>query len=114
MQAEDAPPVTLNFEGGIVETPNLLWRNDYFTDNLAVEPVGPGTRTSGYGAGSARVDFGVGRDGRATVRAGLTTNGLPAGLQIIGPKYRDDLVLQAAYGFEQMRPWNEEWPTVDC
>ena len=46
----------------------------------------------------------------ATVRAGLSANGLPAGLQIIGPKYRDDLVLQAAYAFEQMCPWNDDWP----
>ena len=48
----------------------------------------------------------------ATVRAGLTANGLPAGLQIIGPKYRDDLVLQAAYAYEQARPWNDEWPDL--
>jgi len=47
----------------------------------------------------------------ATVRAGLTESGLPAGLQIIGPRYRDDLVLQAAYAYEQSYPWNE-WPDV--
>ena len=46
----------------------------------------------------------------ATVRAGLSTSGLPAGLQIIGPRHRDDLVLQAAYAYEQMRPWNDQWP----
>lgn len=48
----------------------------------------------------------------ATVRAGLSANGLPAGLQIIGPRYRDDLVLQASYAYEQMRPWNDEWPRL--
>ena len=48
----------------------------------------------------------------ATVRAGMSANGLPAGLQIIGPRYRDDLVLQAAYAYEQMRPWNDEWPSL--
>ncbi|MCJ7685671.1 MAG: amidase family protein, partial [Desulfobacteraceae bacterium] len=47
----------------------------------------------------------------ATVRAGLTESGLPAGLQLIGPRYRDDLVLQAAYAYEQSCPWNE-WPDV--
>lgn len=46
----------------------------------------------------------------ATVRAGLSANGLPVGLQIIAPRYRDDLVLQAAYAFEQIHPWNDEWP----
>jgi len=47
----------------------------------------------------------------ATVRAGVTESGLPAGLQLIGPRYRDDLVLQAAYAYEQACPWNE-WPDV--
>jgi len=47
----------------------------------------------------------------ATVRAGLTESGLPAGLQLIGPRYRDDLVLQAAYAYERVCPWNE-WPDV--
>ena len=46
----------------------------------------------------------------ASVPAGLTKNGLPAGLQIIGPRHRDDLVLQASYAYERMRPWNDKWP----
>ena len=46
----------------------------------------------------------------ATVRVGLTETGLPAGLQIIGPRHRDDLVLQAAYAYEQLCPWNDHWP----
>ena len=48
----------------------------------------------------------------ATVRAGLTEKGLPAGLQIIGPRHHDDLVLQAAYMYEQVRPWNDHWPDI--
>jgi aspartyl-tRNA(Asn)/glutamyl-tRNA(Gln) amidotransferase subunit A len=48
----------------------------------------------------------------ASVPAGLTKNGLPAGLQIIGPRQRDDLVLQASYAYEQMRPWNDRWPQL--
>ncbi|MBI1885151.1 MAG: amidase [Chloroflexi bacterium] len=46
----------------------------------------------------------------ATVRAGFTDSGLPAGLQIVGPRLREDLVLQASYAFEQARPWNHRWP----
>lgn len=46
----------------------------------------------------------------ATVRAGLTDAGLPAGLQIVGPRHREDLVLQASYAYEQERPWNHHWP----
>ena len=48
----------------------------------------------------------------ATVRAGLTANGLPVGLQIIGPRHGDDLVLQTAYAFEHLRPWNAKWPSL--
>src|SRR5205085_9855541 len=39
----------------------------------------------------------------ATVRAGFTDSGLPAGLQIVAERHRDDLVLQAANAFEQAR-----------
>jgi PAS domain S-box-containing protein len=42
----------------------------------------------------------------------LTVNGLPAGLQIIGPRYRDDLVLQAAFAFEQIRLSPDNTPYV--
>jgi aspartyl-tRNA(Asn)/glutamyl-tRNA(Gln) amidotransferase subunit A len=45
----------------------------------------------------------------ATVRAGLTDGGLPAGLQIMAERHRDDLVLQAAGAYERMRPWTR-WP----
>ena len=48
----------------------------------------------------------------ATVRAGFTETGLPAGLQIIGPRHRDELVLQAAYAYEQACPWNDHWPDI--
>jgi len=48
----------------------------------------------------------------ATVPAGFTENGLPVGLQIIGPRHRDDLVLQASYAYEKMRPWNDHMPSI--
>jgi aspartyl-tRNA(Asn)/glutamyl-tRNA(Gln) amidotransferase subunit A len=37
---------------------------------------------------------------------------LPAGLQIVAERHRDELVLQAARAFEKARPWNE-WPDVE-
>lgn len=46
----------------------------------------------------------------ATVRAGFTDDGLSVGLQIVAPRHRDDLVLQAAHAYEQKRPWNDSWP----
>jgi aspartyl-tRNA(Asn)/glutamyl-tRNA(Gln) amidotransferase subunit A len=46
----------------------------------------------------------------ATVRVGLSRAGLPIGMQIVGPRHRDDLVLQAARAFERERPWHPHWP----
>jgi Asp-tRNA(Asn)/Glu-tRNA(Gln) amidotransferase A subunit family amidase len=46
----------------------------------------------------------------ATVRAGFTDSGLPAGLQIVAPRHADALVLRAAHAYEQSRPWNDRWP----
>lgn len=45
-----------------------------------------------------------------SVRAGFTDSGLPVGLQIVARRHREDLVLQAAYAYEQLRPWNDRWP----
>jgi len=45
----------------------------------------------------------------ASVPAGFTKSGLPVGVQIIGPQHHDELVLQASYAYEQMRPWNDCW-----
>jgi aspartyl-tRNA(Asn)/glutamyl-tRNA(Gln) amidotransferase subunit A len=37
---------------------------------------------------------------------------VPAGLQIIAPRHRDDLVLLAARAYEKIRPWNDNWPRL--
>ncbi len=46
----------------------------------------------------------------ASVPAGLTKDGLPVGLQIIGRKHMDEDVLAAANAFEQIAPWSYEVP----
>lgn len=48
----------------------------------------------------------------SSVRAGLTDGGLPAGLQIVAERYREDLVLQASFAYEQARPWRDKWPEL--
>lgn len=40
----------------------------------------------------------------ASIPCGLTPEGLPAGLQIVGDKYAEALVLQAGFAFESVRP----------
>jgi aspartyl-tRNA(Asn)/glutamyl-tRNA(Gln) amidotransferase subunit A len=39
-----------------------------------------------------------------TVPCGLTADGLPIGIQFVGPMFRDDLVLRAAAAYEAIRP----------
>jgi aspartyl-tRNA(Asn)/glutamyl-tRNA(Gln) amidotransferase subunit A len=68
--------------------------------------------TEALGAVAFTYPFNFSGHPAATVRAGFTDAGLPAGLQIVGPRFRDDLVLQASYAYEQARPWNDRWPEL--
>jgi Asp-tRNA(Asn)/Glu-tRNA(Gln) amidotransferase A subunit family amidase len=48
-----------------------------------------------------------------SVPAGWTTDGLPIGLQIVGRRHADALVLRAAAAFEAAAPWAHRRPPVD-
>ena len=63
------------------------------------------------GVAAFTIPFNMSWHPAATVRAGISQLGLPVGLQIVGPRHRDDLVLQVARSFQEMRPWHPEWPT---
>jgi len=78
-----------------------------FPDAIDGQPI-----TSALGAVAFTYPFNFSGHPAATVRAGFTDAGLPAGLQIVGPRFRDDLVLQASYAYEQARPWNDRWPEL--
>ena len=62
--------------------------------------------------GSFTIPFNLSWHPAATVRIGLSARGLPMGMQIVGPRHRDDLVLRAARAFERARPWHPHWPTA--
>jgi aspartyl-tRNA(Asn)/glutamyl-tRNA(Gln) amidotransferase subunit A len=47
-----------------------------------------------------------------TVPCGFTSSGLPVGLQIIGHRHADGMVLRAAAAFEAARPWAAHRPTL--
>jgi Asp-tRNA(Asn)/Glu-tRNA(Gln) amidotransferase A subunit family amidase len=47
-----------------------------------------------------------------SVPAGWTKGGLPVGLQIVGPRWRDDIVLQIGAALEQARPWAAKRPPI--
>jgi len=48
-----------------------------------------------------------------SVPAGFTSSGLPAGLQLVGPRHADSRVLRAAAEVERARPWHHEYPRKD-
>jgi aspartyl-tRNA(Asn)/glutamyl-tRNA(Gln) amidotransferase subunit A len=48
----------------------------------------------------------------ASVPAGWTKEGLPVGLQIIGRRLADSMVIAAASAFERIQPWKQRHPTV--
>ena len=43
---------------------------------------------------------------------GWTDDGLPVGVQLVAPWYREDLLLQVAAAFERVRPWADERPEM--
>ena len=47
----------------------------------------------------------------ATVPCGVTRDGLPIGLQIVGRRFDDVTVLRASAAFEAARPWADRRPT---
>ncbi len=63
------------------------------------------------GVASFTIPFNLSWHPASTQRAGLTRSGLPIGMQIVGPRHRDDVVLQASLAYERERPSHPEWPT---
>jgi aspartyl-tRNA(Asn)/glutamyl-tRNA(Gln) amidotransferase subunit A len=63
--------------------------------------------------GAFTIPFNLSWHPAATVRSGLSRARLPAGLQIVGPRHRDDLVLRAAHAYETARPWADHWPDAE-
>ncbi len=47
-----------------------------------------------------------------SIPCGFTTAGLPIGLQIIGPHWREDRVLQLAYAYERATAWHKRIPAL--
>lgn len=48
----------------------------------------------------------------ASIPCGFTAEGLPVGLQIVGPRMDDARVLAASAAFEQARPWADKRPPL--
>ena len=97
-------------------------RNDLLvTPTVPFDPyAAPGpypTATEGHpqpwsNVGSFTIPFNLSWHPAASVRVGLSRAGLPIGMQLVGPRHRDDLVLQASLAFQRARPWHPAWPTT--
>ncbi|MHA2392541.1 MAG: amidase [Promethearchaeota archaeon] len=48
----------------------------------------------------------------ATVPCGWTTSNLPVGLQIVGKRFQELLVLQVSKAFEELAPWQDKKPKI--
>ncbi len=48
----------------------------------------------------------------ASIPAGLSTDGLPVGLQVAGRRFADETVIAASAAFEQARPWTVTYDRV--
>jgi len=106
---------------------NAMWRfmRDYdllvtptlTTPPFAVHTQGPEKVGGRYVRDSAWLSFtypfNLTGQPAATVPAGLTRDGLPVGLQIVGGHLADGLVLRAAAAFEAVRPWAQHRPPLD-
>lgn len=81
---------------------------------FAVETLGPreiaGQRVSPLGWLPFTYPFNLTGQPAASVPAGFTTDGLPVGLQIVGKRFGDRMVLQASAAFEAARPWISRRP----
>jgi Asp-tRNA(Asn)/Glu-tRNA(Gln) amidotransferase A subunit family amidase len=60
----------------------------------------------GYNTG----EFNMSGHPAMSVPAGLSANGIPFGLQIVGPRFRDDLVLDFGAAWEEANPWPASAP----
>lgn len=48
----------------------------------------------------------------ASIPCGWTKTGLPIGMQIIGPRYNELIVLQASKAYQDIAPWQEKIPNL--
>jgi aspartyl-tRNA(Asn)/glutamyl-tRNA(Gln) amidotransferase subunit A len=47
-----------------------------------------------------------------SVPCGFDPDGMPIGLQILGPAFGEEKILQTAYAYEQATDWHKRKPTI--
>ncbi|MEW1960006.1 amidase family protein [Kineococcus sp. NPDC059986] len=105
---------------------NRMWRfmSGYdllLTPTLAVPPFGLGVQGPTVVDGRAVADnawlgfvnpLNMTGQPAASVPAGFTSDGLPVGLQVVGPHLGDAAVLRASAALEAAAPWAQHWPAL--
>jgi len=77
-----------------------------------IPTVVAGREVGGVAAASFVSPFNMSGNPVVSVPAGLV-DGLPVGMQIVGPRHSDALVLALAARFEELRPWPKLAPTQE-
>ncbi|HEY7659703.1 MAG TPA: amidase [Actinomycetota bacterium] len=65
----------------------------------------PGLDRPAFGEGYNQGEFNMSGHPSLSVPAGLAENGIPFGLLVTGPRWRDDLVLEFGAAWERAHPW---------
>ncbi|MDR3212934.1 MAG: amidase [Azoarcus sp.] len=75
------------------------------TTAMAAPLVEQGIQNPRSGTSPFTYPFNLSQQPAASIPVGFTADGLPVGLQIVGPRHRDDLVLRAARAYERRLPF---------
>ncbi len=84
-----------------------------FAAGAAIPTVVAGRPTSGFGYTPFTFPFNMTGQPAITVPCGVAADGMPVGLQIVGRRFADATVLQAAAAFEAARPWADRMPSFE-
>lgn len=76
------------------------------------DAIGDRRGTTGMDWISLAAPFNLTGQPAASVPVGLTRTNLPVGLQVVGRRCADSLVLRACAAYESVRPWSSNWPTL--
>ncbi|MHA6796557.1 amidase [Pseudonocardia bannensis] len=81
-----------------------------FPGGVEVPPGSPAPRWTSWTPFT--YPFNMTQQPAASVPCGFTTAGLPVGLQIVGPRHADGMVLAAAHAYQQATDWHRRRPPL--